>query len=312
MKSRNSSFWLYILGIYILLQFLWWAWMLIDLNTQIQLLEAANNSKTNVSDDFLNRKIAMIIGEGSVFILLLSFGFFQVKRALKKELESAKKQRNFLLSVTHELNSPIAGVQLNLETALNRKVDEEKQLKLLRNALEQNSRLKSLVENILTSTRLEENVLQLNKSQVNISELTLQIARHFNSDLTIVETGKIESNIVAKIDKLAFESILKNLIENAVKYSDNDCKVELKLFLKNNKIFVAVIDQGIGISKDNLEKIFDRFYRVQNEETRNTKGTGLGLYIAKELTELMNGELTVTSSVGKGSTFTLTLNQENE
>ncbi|MDA9968054.1 hypothetical protein N9E62_02690, partial [Salibacteraceae bacterium] len=109
MKSVNSSFWLYVLGVYILLQFLWWAWMLIDLNQQVHILEVNFYSQIEnptsaqaPTDDFVQRKIAMIIGEGSVFILLLALGFIQVKRALKKELEAAKKQRNFLLSVTHE------------------------------------------------------------------------------------------------------------------------------------------------------------------------------------------------------------------
>lgn len=315
MKSKNSSFWLYVLGIYILLQFLWWAWMLIDLNLQIQAFEVNyHNSESNsnqitpLDNGFINRKIAMIIGEGSVFILLLAFGFFQVKRALQKELENAKRQRNFLLSVTHELNSPIAGIQLNLETALNRKLDEQKQRSLLQNAVEQNSRLQNLVENILTSTRLEENVLQLNLQKVNLSDLTNSIAQKFNSDLASVNCSQIESDVFVQLDTVAFESILKNLIENGIKYSEKPAEITISVHRKVEYTEVKVTDKGIGISKENQPRVFDRFYRVQNEDTRNTKGTGLGLYIAKQLAELMNVELSVQSQLNKGSAFTLKFN----
>ncbi len=286
--------------------------MLIDLNTQIQVLESVNNPKTEISNDFLNRKIAMIIGEGSVFILLLTLGFIQVKRALKKELESAKNQRNFLLSVTHELNSPIAGVQLNLETALNPIVDNEKRDQLLKNALNQNSRLNKLVENILTSTRLEENILQLNFQQTDISVLTKQIAEHFNTKSKFVRTNKIQKGILTNIDPVAFESILKNLIENGIKYSKLNSPVEVELYSKNNVIEINISDKGTGINEENLDKVFHRFYREQNEETRTTKGTGLGLYIAKQLTELLNGELSVNSEIGAGSTFTLKLRKDDK
>lgn len=315
MKSKNSSFWLYVLGIYILLQFLWWAWMLIDLNLQILEFEvnyhnsvSSSNQTTSPDDGFINRKIAMIIGEGSVFILLLAFGFFQVKRALQKELENAKRQRNFLLSVTHELNSPIAGIQLNLETALNRKLDEQKQRSLLQNAVEQNSRLQNLIENILTSTRLEENVLQLNIQKVNLSALTNSIAEKFNSDLATIDCSQIESNVFVQLDTIAFESILKNLIENGIKYSEKRAEIKVSVHRKDDCTEVKITDNGIGISKENQARVFERFYRVQNEDTRNTKGTGLGLYIAKQLAELMNVGLSVHSQLNEGSTFTLKFN----
>jgi len=319
MKSVNSSFWLYVLGVYILLQFLWWAWMLIDLNQQVHILEVNFYSQIEnptsaqaPTDDFVQRKIAMIIGEGSVFILLLALGFIQVKRALKKELEAAKKQRNFLLSVTHELNSPIAGVQLNLETILNRKLDTETRNQLLKNALQQNSRLKNLVENILTSTRLEENVLQLNLQPNNISELLQNITGDFKSASEAIDISNVQPEICALIDPLAFESVIKNILENAIKYNQKNSPIIITTKTEKGALFIDIKDQGIGITNEEQQKVFARFFRIQNEETRTTKGTGLGLYIVKQLTELMGGEVFLSSKINEGSTFTIKLKTDDK
>jgi len=319
MKSVNSSFWLYVLGVYILLQFLWWAWMLIDLNQQVHILEVNFYSQIEnptsaqaPTDDFVQRKIAMIIGEGSVFILLLALGFIQVKRALKKELEAAKKQRNFLLSVTHELNSPTAGVQLNLETILNRKLDTETRNQLLKNALQQNSRLNNLVENILTSTRLEENVLQLNLQPNNISELLQNITGDFKSASEAIDISNVQPEICALIDPLAFESVIKNILENAIKYNQKNSPIIITTKTEKGAVFIDIKDQGIGITNEEQQKVFARFFRIQNEETRTTKGTGLGLYIVKQLTELMGGEVFLSSKINEGSTFTIKLKTDDK
>ena len=319
MKSVNSSFWLYVLGVYILLQFLWWAWMLIDLNQQVHILDVNFYSQIEnptsaqaPTDDFVQRKIAMIIGEGSVFILLLALGFIQVKRALKKELEAAKKQRNFLLSVTHELNSPIAGVQLNLETILNRKLDTETRNQLLKNALQQNSRLKNLVENILTSTRLEENVLQLNLQPNNISELLQNITGDFKSASEAIDISNVQPEICALIDPLAFESVIKNILENAIKYNQKNSPIIITTKTEKGAVFIDIKDQGIGITNEEQQNVFARFFRIQNEETRTTKGTGLGLYIVKQLTELMGGEVFLSSKINEGSTFTIKLKTDDK
>ena len=293
--------------------------MLIDLNQQVHILEVNFYSQIEnptsaqaPTDDFVQRKIAMIIGEGSVFILLLALGFIQVKRALKKELEAAKKQRNFLLSVTHELNSPIAGVQLNLETILNRKLDTETRNQLLKNALQQNSRLKNLVENILTSTRLEENVLQLNLQPNNISELLQNITGDFKSASEAIDISNVQPEICALIDPLAFESVIKNILENAIKYNQKNSPIIITTKTEKGAVFIDIKDQGIGIANEEQQKVFARFFRIQNEETRTTKGTGLGLYIVKQLTELMGGEVFLSSKINEGSTFTIKLKTDDK
>lgn len=293
--------------------------MLIDLNQQVHILEVNFYSQIEnptsaqaPTDDFVQRKIAMIIGEGSVFILLLALGFIQVKRALKKELEAAKKQRNFLLSVTHELNSPIAGVQLNLETILNRKLDTETRNQLLKNALQQNSRLKNLVENILTSTRLEENVLQLNLQPNNISELLQNITGDFKSASEAIDISNVQPEICALIDPLAFESVIKNILENAIKYNQKNSPIIITTKTEKGAVFIDIKDQGIGITNEEQQKVFARFFRIQNEETRTTKGTGLGLYIVKQLTELMGGEVFLSSKINEGSTFTIKLKTDDK
>ena len=210
------------------------------------------------------------------------------------------------------MNSPIAGVQLNLETILNRKLDTETRNQLLKNALQQNSRLKNLVENILTSTRLEENVLQLNLQPNNISELLQNITGDFKSASEAIDISNVQPEICALIDPLAFESVIKNILENAIKYNQKNSPIIITTKTEKGAVFIDIKDQGIGITNEEQQKVFARFFRIQNEETRTTKGTGLGLYIVKQLTELMGGEVFLSSKINEGSTFTIKLKTDDK
>lgn len=306
MKKRNYGFWLYLLGGYILIQFIWWAWMLIDINQQLLVYEQVQNDSMSLSASNKS-KVWMIIGEGSVFLVLLILGFYQVRKALRKEVEQANQQRNFLLSVTHELNSPLAGIQLNLETVTARSLDEDKRNKLIRRAVSETQRLKRLVSNILTSARIDEGKITLKLERKNLS----QVVNSFFSGFKLATSHQIKldinEDVYAHFDELAMESVLRNLVENAAKYSAVDTEITIQLNTVHAGAELVVIDQGIGIDALHIDKIFNRFYRIENEEIRETKGTGLGLYIVKYLVERQNGRLIVESDGKKGSTFRVQL-----
>ena len=300
-RRRNPTFWLYVIGIYVLIQFLWWAWLLIDQSGEIAVLAHESDP-----DFVLNRRILMVIGEGLVFIVLVLYGFKKLRDSIHKEVKLAHAQQNFLLSVTHELNTPLASVILYLQTLKNRKLDPERQQEVLSKSLVEADRLKALVDNILTSTRIEENQLILHPESHDLSVLLSQSLEPF-----IEQYGRerfdlqLEPEVLANIDPLAFHSILQNLIENALKYSGEQDMIQVSLSSKTPHAVLEICDQGIGIPAGSESAIFDKFYRVQSENTRSTKGTGLGLFIVKNLVDMMNGKISYRPNTPKGSIFTL-------
>ncbi len=319
MKSRPLLLF-YILVGYVLLQFAWWGYLMIQQNNEIYLLKSQINlfnhedpqliiEKGNELETKLKHRWMMIAGEGMVFSLLLGFAFLQVRNTFKKESELSAQQKNFLLSVTHELKSPLASVKLTLETLLKRDLDKEKQNKLLSNAIDDTDRLNKLVENMLLATKIDNNAFSILKEEVNLSTLTEDILKQtinlFNPTQKI--NLSIQPNINYAIDKILFPSIILNLFENAVKYSPENYQINISLSEKGNTVTLTVSDEGLGIPEAEKNLVFNKFYRVGNEEVRNSKGTGLGLYIVKYLVEKHNGAILIKNNNPQGSIFEVTL-----
>jgi K+-sensing histidine kinase KdpD len=215
------------------------------------------------------------------------------------------QQKNFLLSVTHELKTPIAATKLQLQTLLKHKqLSAEQQEQLLTNAVNETNRLNRLIEDVLLANSADKE-LQLNKENVNLSELTEKTLSNYFSDKKI--TAEIESGITVSVDKLLFPSLIINLIENAFKYSPENSEVKVLLYKQDDKINLSVSDPGFGISETEKQKIFEKFYRIGNEETRQAKGTGLGLYIVQKIVEAHNGKIEVTDNEPTGSVFKITI-----
>jgi signal transduction histidine kinase len=221
----------------------------------------------------------------------------------------ARQQNNFLLSVTHEFRTPLASIKLSLQTLIKRVALEDKFQKLVNNSLDDVARLQSLVDNILFAARMENNAYALQKSNYNISDLLIQYLDKIKLTLggSRVVINKIEPDLEYEVDEGAFFSAIVNLIENALKYSPADKPVTVSLYRKNSHIDFEVKDEGAGIAEHDRSRIFDKFYRVGNEETRNTKGTGLGLFIVKKITEAHGGIVAVEANHPKGSIFKIKL-----
>ncbi len=321
-KRPGPLFLFYLLVIYVLLQFVWWSYLMVKLNNEVleQRLQIIELSATQPNDieraqselqSKLKQRWFMIAGEGSVFLILLVSGFLQTRKTFKKEADLAARQRNFLLSVTHELKSPIASAKLQLETLLKHDLNKEKQNEILSHALSDTERLNALVENVLIATRLEDSNYPLLREEINFSfflqQELLKISKQYQADKPHKIFLEIEKDCIYAIDRFAFVSILTNLYENAVKYSFDDLEITVALKKSNSQLKLSVSDNGIGIAESESHRIFEKFYRIGNEETRKSKGTGLGLYIVKHLVQGHNGTLKVKKNSPKGSIFEIQL-----
>jgi two-component system phosphate regulon sensor histidine kinase PhoR len=237
------------------------------------------------------------------------YGINLIRKANKKEHEYLDQKNNFLLSITHELKTPLATTKLQLQTLKKHQLSPEKQQELIDIALNQNERLNSLIDNVLLATRMQEDEYQMHKEKVDLSDMVSKIATV--NYRAAVESGNlklnIQTNVYGEVDKLAFPSILTNLVDNAFKYSGDNEDVGINLIAKNNSVVIEVCDRGIGIKDSEKEKIFDQFYRSGSEETRKTKGTGLGLFIVKYLVEKHGGSISVKNNSPSGSVFQLNL-----
>ncbi len=322
MNSNNTSskvlLQFYLLVIYVLLQFCWWAYMITNLNKEVHDLKLKIEVYTNKSADeiqvaqqLLNEKLhkrwLMIAGEGTVFALILGLGIYRTRSTFKKEFELSKQQKNFMLSITHELKSPIASARLQIETLLKRQLPLDKQEIVLNQALQETERLDLLVEKILLANRIESSAYFIQKDNFNLSALSHKIINNLKSTLlkNHLVNVMVQSDINMLGDHMAFTSILINLLDNAAKYSPNNSRIDLVLSKENETITLAVKDEGVGISLQEGKEVFNKFYRSGNEETRNTKGTGLGLYIVKSLIVLHQGQIKISPNKPKGTIFTV-------
>lgn len=294
-----------LLAVYVLLQFLWWAYLLISLNTDYyhlkQELYLAWGVDGDVSplDELANRK-RMVIGEGLIFLLLLIVGIVITARYMRRDRQVAKLQRNFLLSVSHELKTPLAATKLYLQTLQKRQLDTERQAELIQRALNGNQRLEQLVEKIILATQLENSRFDLNKQQVDLQSLVANAVDLIRSIDTLNHRFEWEcpKDIDLKVDPLAMETIVLNLLENAVKYSPQESLIELQVFQREKEVVMEVKNEG-EIPEGELKLVFEKFFRGGNEETRTARGTGVGLYLVKELAELHGGSISVKANESK-------------
>ncbi|MFP5471148.1 MAG: sensor histidine kinase [Bacteroidia bacterium] len=295
-KSRSLTLF-YILVGYVVAQLLWWAIHIIQLTSQIY-----------QEDEYLERRIWMIVGEGLVFFILLSFGIYKIRKNFKQEVKLAQQKQNFALSVTHELKSPIAGIKLFLQTLQKHDLPEEKRKEIVAKCLQNTNRLESLINNILLTNAFENGNYQLVKEAFDVKSTAQEIifllsSANNRSNIQFAFSG--DETIVS--DKQSFTSILSNLLENAIKYSDENSPIEVELSVTKTNLSLKVKDKGIGISESERYLIFDKFYRAGNELTRKTKGTGLGLFIVYELVHLNEGDISVEANTPKGTIFTVNL-----
>ncbi|WP_428328371.1 sensor histidine kinase [Mucilaginibacter sp.] len=276
----------YALIIYALAELVWWGYLLVKM---------------------MPSSFAMILGEGSIFIVVFFTGAYSLHRSINRERKLQEQKKNFLLSVTHELKSPLASIKILLQTIQKRDLTKEQVLNFIGKSLMDIERLDDMVENMLLASKIDNRSYTFPKDKFSLSVLVdsivnrLQITKCEGTQQII--DAEIEPKIEITGDKFALTSVVTNLIENAIKYSGPCETVDVKLFLKDGKIFLEVADHGIGIADHEKNRIFDKFYRVGSEDTRNTKGTGLGLFIVKEVLDKHQASIKVKDNRPVGSIF---------
>ena len=276
----------YALITYAIAELIWWGYMLVNLQPQ---------------------RTAMILGEGSMFILVFVVGAISLHKSIKRERRLQEQKKNFLLSVTHELKSPLASIKLLLQTIQKRDLTKQQVHDFINKSLLDIERLDDMVENMLLASKIDNRSYTFPKAEFNLSALVDNIVNRLQLNKCDLTQQLINAEIEPKIeitgDKFALTSVVTNLIENAIKYSGPCEVVDVKLYSRDSKVYLEVADHGIGIADAEKGRIFDRFYRVGSEETRNTKGTGLGLYIVREVLNQHEASISVKDNEPQGSIF---------
>lgn len=324
--SRLRLFTLAIIA-YMLLAFTWWSVLLFLKNqdafdAKAELLQIGmvaeqrvqNDAQFFASDEYqelynvYHRQEIMILGEGIVFIITLVLGVYLVNRSYRREVKLARQQRNFLLSITHELKSPIAGIKLSLETIKKRVLPDNMRVKLSDNAIGETNRLTSLVDDLLLSAKLDTKYVP-NMEPVDLGVLATEWTNRLKIKYPEVNFQLILDGEELTIlgDLYGLNSVLSNLLENSIKYLGTGTTVGLGVFERDKNVLIQVKDDGLGIPKDEKKRVLKKFYRVGNEDTRQTKGTGLGLYIVSEVVQAHHGKVDIEDNIPRGTVFNICL-----
>lgn len=317
-RIATTIYWL--LLFYIVAALVWWFISLEKQNRQmtnfkISQLNAAidsshspelyNNSLAKIQQEH-SRNFIKYTSEGTTFLLLILIGAAFVYRSVRRHFLLQQQQQNFMMAVTHELKTPISVARLNLETLQKHQLDTEKQRKLLRMTLEETERLNTLTNNILISAQLEGGRYTTSKDELDLSDLFKDCIHNFIQrypERKFVES--VENDMDVNGDPLLLQLLINNLLENAIKYSPKETPITCVLNQHSGKIDLQIVDEGPGIPHTEKQNVFKKFYRLGDETTRKTQGTGLGLYLCKKIAEDHHAEISVADNAPNGSKFTV-------
>ncbi|MCB9194823.1 MAG: GHKL domain-containing protein [Flavobacteriales bacterium] len=296
-SHRKSILLFYILIGYIVAQIAWWIFQIILMSKQI-----------DDSGGVANAKIRMLAGEFGVFFIILSFGVFYIHRVFNKELRLSQNKKNFSLSITHELKTPITTSKLFLESLLNHdsKLDPEKRKDIYKKIEQEQDRLNILLEKILMSSRMDNAEINMVFSVQDLSEEVKNVVDKLWPGRNIKLA--LSPKMLVKIDPFYFQSVIINLIDNAIKYSEEDSEIIVETLKSGGSAILSVTDQGIGISNEDKLKIFEMYHRLEDESLKTTKGTGLGLYLVERIVKKHQGKIEVLDNqLGRGTKFNIIL-----
>jgi signal transduction histidine kinase len=255
-------------------------------------------------------RIVMMVSEGSFFALLLFVIIGILWKTLRREVELERQHRNFLSAITHELKSPLAAMRLSIETVLRGRADSSASVRFLENALQDTERLQSLVQKVLEVTRYGHAGGSLQLARTCLSDVVDDALATFGRRATVagVEIDReVEPEVWLHLDGEACAIVISNLLENAIKYGGTLPRVGVRLAVDDRAAILDVRDNGRGISEEEIPFIFNRFYRGGDEMTRTTQGTGLGLYLVRQIVEAHQGTVEVHSTGSDGTTFRVRL-----
>lgn len=300
--SRGSLFLFLTIVFLAVAQIAWWV---------IVLRRDLDPSLPPLPSEERRRRMLMVSSEGIVFAVAISFGAWLIYRSLRREEQLRRDEANFLAAVTHELKSPLASLRLHVESLELRAGDAERVQTYSARMLGDLDRLERLVENLLAAGRADAGLLEVRPVETDLSE---ELGRYVEATAPLLERrglelrAAIEPAVLALADPAAFRSVVENLVDNAAKYSEPPARIEVRLRRDGARAVLEVADHGVGLDREEAERVFERFYRAGDERVRTAKGTGLGLYLVREIAKAHRGEVGVESAGrGRGATFRLWL-----
>jgi nitrogen-specific signal transduction histidine kinase len=261
-----------------------------------------------VEDYVFKRKI--IFGIGFLLVLgVMAIGLNLLVQDIKRKKQMERLRADFVSNVTHELKTPLTSIHMFAESILIGRVPSGPGLKKYANIIvKESNKLQRMINNILDFSRKENNKLVYQLKETDLSDLVHTTMDEMNYWLEISNFKvvlEIEQPLLAKVHPEGVKQALSNLISNAIKYSQTNRKLIVRLLKKENRALIEVEDFGIGIPREKLNLIFEKFYRVNSVENESASGTGLGLTVTRDIIEAQNGELRVESTLSKGSKFTI-------
>lgn len=249
-----------------------------------------------------------LILEG-IFILIIVFCFGFIIFAVFRHKKVSEMKTDFINNMTHEFKTPLSTISLASEVLLsvNKEITYEKITRYARIIFEENQRMQSQVEQVLRMAKLDRGEYEVQKEETDLHELIQNAVHnlcleHSDKEVKITYNLKAENHVLMA-DQIHITNIVKNLVENAYKYSNKMPEIEISTHNLDNGVAISVKDNGIGIASDKLKYIFDKFYRVPTGNVHDVKGFGIGLYYVKIMTEAHAGKVSVKSTLGVGSKF---------
>lgn len=296
-----------------------------NLNHVLALEPASGSNFENlVSEEFLSiivphqksliwKEMIWFILGSILFTLIITTAFFITIRTLLRQKKLSEIKSDFINNMTHEFKTPLATISLAVDALKNEKVagDKEKTNYFTGIIKEENKRMNKQVETILQAALLDKQEVQLNLKKLAAHDLVVSALNNIN--LQVEEKGgKLEVDLGAEKDlilanEVHFTNLINNLLDNAVKYSKENLYIKLSTKNTGNQLKIIIEDNGIGMSKETLNRIFEKFYRAHTGNVHNVKGFGLGLSYVKTMVEAHHGTIKAESVLGKGSSFSITI-----
>ena len=264
-------------------------------------------------DKFIWSSVIGMLGLSILFTSIILIAFVTALTQIMKQRQISEIKTDFINNMTHEFKTPIATINLALDSIKNPKIidDKEKVHRYLKMIREENKRMHAQVENVLRISKLEKNELNISKEGISLHDLIEDAISHV--ELIIedkqgdIKTGLMATKSSVLANETHFINVLVNILDNAIKYSPEAPKITVETENIGNNILVKIKDEGSGMSKVAVKRVFEKFYREHTGNIHNVKGHGLGLAYVKRIVEDHSGHISLTSEKGKGSTFTIKL-----
>lgn len=252
----------------------------------------------------------IIIG-AALFMMIIIAAFYVTVRSLLNQKKLSEIKSDFINNMTHEFKTPLATISLAVDALKNEKVlASPEKLEYFRSIIkEENVRMNKHVETILQAALMDRQELKLNQEPVHMHEMLAQVLETYQLQLES-KNGEVQTlfnakNDLVSVDEVHFGNLLSNLIDNAIKYSNDTILIKVSTHSTSKQLIIRIEDNGIGMSKETVKRIFEKFYRAHTGNLHNVKGFGLGMSYVKTVIDAHKGKMRVESTLGKGSIFTI-------